>query len=224
MLKNQAPTDSNPVSLQDPPAPPGPLAEAGRHPTPIAAALRLFGSIFYREVDERLLRQVVARREELVQVLGADPLAGLDLHNTAATVEALAVEYCRLFIGPHGHMPPVESVALGEDRFWGVSTEAVAEFYQRCGITLRPDEKAFPDHIAMELDCLAVLAEDDRQADAMVFAREHLLRWVPALLRHVASRATLAFYPTWLSGLHALLEDMYAEGVPGHVTGLEELL
>ncbi len=95
--------------------------------TPGAAlptALRLLASVFAREPDQPLLDQLIARRDELTDALGSDPLNDLASDNADDTIEALAVEYCRLFIGPKGHLAPVESIVLGEGQLWGPSTES----------------------------------------------------------------------------------------------------
>jgi len=175
----------------------------------VVAALRLFASVFEREVSADLLGQIEARRQPLIGVLGGDPLAGLEQHETGAAIEALAVEYCRLFIGPTGHLPPVESVVLGEGRFWGPSTETVAKFYKVAGLAPRQQTRVFPDHLSMELDCLAILEEAGLHEDADAFAREHPLRWLPRLAEHVAANATMGFYPAWCKGLLSMLEDLY---------------
>jgi TorA maturation chaperone TorD len=168
----------------------------------------VFASAFEREVNTELLSMLAACRSSIITVLGEDPLAGVDLNDLDAAVETLAVEYCRLFIGPHGHMPPVESVVLGEGKFWGASTESVAKFYQDNGMA--PDEEArvVPDHISMELDCLATLEEQGRHDEAVAFAIAHPLRWLPLLTQHIESRASLAFYPVWSRGLQAMLEGL----------------
>ncbi len=175
----------------------------------LATTLRLFASVFAREADEALLRGIMARRSAITGTLGRDPLSDLPLADIGTCVGALAVDYCCLFIGPHGHLPPVESVAMGEERFWGPSTESVVLLYRSLGIALSPGNIVLPDHISMELDCLAVLEEQDRSAEARSFAREHLLRWLPTLIRHVDERASLAFYPAWCRGAQTLLTELY---------------
>lgn len=177
----------------------------------IPAALRLFGSVFQREADRRLLEQIEARRGELSAVLEGDPLDGLDMDDPDGAVETLAAEYCRVFIGPRGHLHPVESVVLGEGRFWGPSTEKVAEFYKAAGLAPAEDSRMLPDHISMELDCLAQLEEGDRHDEAVAFARGHILRWLPALTQHVQHVATTAFYQVWSRGLQAMLTELYDE-------------
>jgi TorA maturation chaperone TorD len=177
----------------------------------VATALRLFASIFQREPDGTLIRELDERRDELLSALGTDPLAGLDLADLEAAEEALAVDYCQLFIGPNTHLPPVESMARGEGRFWGRSTQAVVAAYKELGIGIPDETRQFPDHVAMELDCLALLEEQDRHEQAAAFARKHLLRWLPALVAHVESNARTAFYPVWAAGLATMLQDLYGE-------------
>ena len=184
----------------------------------VSWALRLFASVFVREVDQALLAQLLASRGELTDALGCDPLDGLAVDNADEAVEALAVEYCGLFIGPKGHLPPVESMVLGEGQLWGPSTETVVEFYERCGIASQSGERTFPDHISMELDFLAMLEETDRRAEAVEFAHLHLLRWLPGLLAHVQANASSAFYPAWLEGLWAMLGDEYPQADESEAT------
>ncbi len=174
-----------------------------------STALRLFASIFHREADEPLIREIELRRDELEGVLGGNPLAGLAVERPAEAVEELAVEFCRLFIGPRGHMPPVESVALGEGRYWGDSTLAVSAFYRSSGVVLPEDSDTLPDHLSVELDFAAVLEGRGRREEAKAFAREHLLRWLPALIRHIDERARLPFYRVWARGLLGFLEQLY---------------
>lgn len=176
----------------------------------VAGALRTMASIFQREVDAPLLMALRARRSEVASILGSDPLAGLDLADAAGALESLAVEYCRLFIGPRGHTPPVESVVRGEGRFWGASTESVARVYRTHGLTLSPRAGILPDHVSAELDCLATLEESDQHKPAKVFAQAHLLEWLPRLNQRVSERASLRFYPAWCQGVLAFLEALYA--------------
>lgn len=177
----------------------------------VAAALRVFASAFEREVDTELLSMLDACRSGILTVLGDDPLAGVNVNDLDAAVETLAVEYCRLFIGPHGHMPPVESVVLGEGRFCGASTESVSRFCRTIGMVPDEDARVVPDHISMELDCLATLEEQGRHHQAVAFAIAHPLRWLPLLTQHIERRATLAFYPVWSRGLQEMLEEFCGE-------------
>lgn len=177
----------------------------------ISAMLRLFASVFQREADGRLLSQLDSQRDEIRKALGEDPLAGLDLRNMDDAVESLAIEYCRLFIGPRGHLPPVESIVRGEGQFWGNSTQAVVEFYRSMSMDSMEETHLLPDHISMELACLALLREYNHGREARRFVQEHLLKWLPGLIKHVAKNANLAFYPSWCKGLLAVLEELYGK-------------
>jgi TorA maturation chaperone TorD len=83
-------------------------------------------------------------------------------------------------------------------------------------VQLPAESHLFPDHVSVELDCLASLLERDRHEAAADFARDHLLRWLPRLARHVEQRAELAFYRTWVAGLLEMLGDLFpsAPNVP----------
>ncbi len=180
-----------------------------------STALRLFASIFQREADEPLLREIKLRRDELNGVLDGDPLAGLEMNRPEEAVGELAVEFCRLFVGPRGHMPPVESVALGEGRFWGDSTVATLAFYQSSGVAVPDDLRLLPDHVSVELDFIAMLEAGGRREEAKAFAQEHLLHWLPAVIRHIDKRARLAFYRVWSKGLQGLLNQLYCRAASG---------
>ena len=180
----------------------------------VSTALRLFASIFYREADEPLLREIEHRQCELEGVLDGNSLDGLDTGRPEKAVEELAAEYCRLFIGPRGHMPPVESVALGEGRYWGDSTVAVSAFYRSFDIALPEDFGTVPDHLSVELDFAAMLEARGRREEAKAFAREHLLRWLPTLIRHIDKRARLVFYRVWAKGLLGFLDQLYRTSMP----------
>lgn len=210
MLQDQMKPGDHSFPDQAPSALAGALGGFQERAETVPAALRVLASVFQREADAALFEHLEARSADLSKVFDADPLGGLDLGDREAATEVLAVEYCRLFIGPSGHMPPVESIVLGEGQFWGPSTEKVADFYKTMGIAVARDCRMVPDHISMELDCLAILEEKQQGEDAGAFAREHPLRWLPSLVDHVEERATLAFYPTWAKILHEMLCRLYA--------------
>ncbi len=71
------------------------------------------------------------------------------------------------------------------------------------------DSNVLPDHIAMELDCLATLTETQRLEQATAFARQYLLRWLPTFVAHIEEHATLAFYRVWAKALQETLENLY---------------
>lgn len=134
-------------------------------------------------------------------------LAGDD----AQQAEELAIEYARLFLATGSHIAPYESVfvrAWAEDKpqLWGEATVEVAKFYQEAGLELR--EGQTPDHLGIELEAMAVMAEceaarretDDADgADGLEelqrrFCEEHLKRWVPEFCEAVLHRSESGFY------------------------------
>ena len=84
------------------------------------------------------------------------------------SVEALAVEHARLFLGPFQLVaPPYGSYYLDDKKtVMGDSTALVEAFYRSCGLHLSDDFHELPDHITAELEFMAFLAFSQRQAEA----------------------------------------------------------
>ncbi len=124
-------------------------------------------------------------------------------------VEDLAVEFTALFLGPGGHISPHESVQR-ESRglYWGDSTLAVRRFIASTGIEYSAQYTGVPDHLSIELEFMAVLAQHEAKAwedgDAraalntleyqQAFLEEHLGQWVGAFSAKVVEQAELRFY------------------------------
>jgi TorA maturation chaperone TorD len=135
------------------------------------------------------------------------------LRHSAAThesVEDIAADYQRLFVGPGPMLaPPYESVYLGRDRLlFEEPTRQVRAAYARFGL-VAPNLNAEPDdHLGLEFDfaarlCTAALDADDRGDETSVgnlagaladFAQQHLQRWGPICLGLITDRAETAFY------------------------------
>lgn len=83
------------------------------------------------------------------------------------SLEALAVEHARLFLGPFQLVaPPYGSYYLEDKKtVMGDSTAAAEAFYRSCGLHLAHDFPELPDHIAVELEFLSYLAFTQRQAE-----------------------------------------------------------
>ena len=84
------------------------------------------------------------------------------------TLEALAVEHARLFVGPFQLVaPPYGSIYLDDAKtVMGDSTAKVAAFYHACGLHLADDFHELPDHFAVELEFMSYLAFKQREAEA----------------------------------------------------------
>lgn len=173
---------------------------------------RLLSRVFAAKPTRELLRglkdkDMLDALAAFEVVLGPDFIAGEETQQAAE----LAIEYTRLFHGPGPHIAPYESVFIrgeGDDgpRLWGRATLDVAEFYREAGLELA--EGQTPDHLSLEFEAMAALAEAeaDMWASGKVeaanrllglqerFCREHLLRWVPELSRAIDSNTRSGFY------------------------------
>jgi len=123
-------------------------------------------------------------------------------------VEALSVDYARLFVGPFMLLaPPYGSVYLESDgRIMGKSTADARNRYRAEGLDVALKE--VPDHIAIELEYMhflvcqatAALAEDNAALHAECtekqqnFLKDHLGAWVADFAEKVAQHANTDFY------------------------------
>ena len=101
---------------------------------------------------------------------------------------ALAAEFERLFVGPGPvPCPPYESYWRDDAPFllrgslMGPCTAALVDLYARVGMQLAPACAELPDHVAVELEALAVALADPSGRDvAAALLGEHLASWLPA--------------------------------------------
>ena len=103
---------------------------------------------------------------------GAAPEAAGHAAEAAALIkrgslDSLAVEHARLFIGPFQLVaPPYGSIYLDEAKtVMGDSTARVAAFYHASGLHLADDFYELPDHFAVELEFISWLAFKQREAE-----------------------------------------------------------
>jgi TorA maturation chaperone TorD/Pyruvate/2-oxoacid:ferredoxin oxidoreductase delta subunit len=124
----------------------------------------------------------------------------------AGPQEGLEVEYARLFVGPGRPVAhPYESV-YREGRVMGDCTLAVRQSYAAEG--LAPEGHSLPDHVAVELEFMAHLAQREAEAqergdeeEALAYLRqqeaflsEHLGRWLPRFCQRVLAGGAHPFY------------------------------
>jgi DMSO reductase family type II enzyme chaperone len=124
--------------------------------------------------------------------------------------ETLAVDYTQIFHGPGDHHPPYESVQTGgeEGELNGDATREVRHFFDTAGLLFDEECRELPDHLGVELACMAELAGREAAAreagdavqverrveEQMTFLERHLGRWAPAFGHLVADRAETNFY------------------------------
>ena len=165
----------------------------------------LAARVFAAEADEALLAQLGS-----VQVAAGEPTGfvfvepDLAARGPVHAVEELAVEYCRLFIGPQPVCAPYASAARGEALMGGRARTRLEDFMQRHAIELADGARiASPDHVAIELSLLAELcdelASDPTDAAEVLAAirellRDHVLPWVPDFLERIERETTRALY------------------------------
>jgi TorA maturation chaperone TorD len=164
----------------------------------------LTARFFAAEVDATLYRGLMA--QDTLGLLDAE----LRLLGEAQALEALAVEFCRLFIGPQPLCVPYASAQRGEALLGGRTRTRLDAFMQRVGFVYDATAMrlASPDHLAVELAVLAHLYDQDEVASTICeFLQDHVLPWAPVYCARVATTTTLSLYRTAAQLVVALLED-----------------
>lgn len=173
-------------------------------------AYRLLSACYY-EPEEAFLEEKVFDQLRTAMAQVADDLVStvvtMDDGFRQAGLEALTLDYSRLFLGPFGILAkPYGSVYLdGEDVVMGASTMQAFALYREGGFEVADDFREVPDHVALELEFLHLLSfrlgqagdEDERARFAALkrrFLSEHLGRWVGNLAQAMREGAESDFY------------------------------
>lgn len=127
-------------------------------------------------------------------------------------VEALVLEFTRLFIGPGPHISAHESIFTVVDSssggLWGTKTVEVKKFIEATGLNYEPQFTGLPDHISVELEFMQKMTEwesekwmqEDRKSAEYclsaqrMFLEQHLLCWVSKFCDEIMDQAELPFY------------------------------
>lgn len=138
----------------------------------------------------------------LVATVNEGALRGILPEGGDVHLDDLRREYTRLLLGPGpDQIPPYESVyrdrdakeeELGSVR--GASTEAVLKWYRSYGVTTAAEEPELPDHIAIELEFAAYLADDGDVEACEQFLDEHLRQWAGEFLSAIREQTRSPFY------------------------------
>lgn len=132
------------------------------------------------------------------------------------SLEALAAEYTRLFLGPGEHIPPYESVFTGGDSSFshgfgemhGESYFKVRSAYAAGGVSNTAEFTDLEDHLGAELDFLRLLAFRESQAwkkrsaaaavalreQQFEFLRKHPGKWIAKFAQLTIESARIPFY------------------------------
>ena len=159
------------------------------------------------DVAEGLRRQLSGLGSDAGEhVEGMRMTSGAD----APGLEALKVDFARLFVGPYTLLAaPYGSIYMEEGRtIMGDSTLDARDFYRDAGVDMDPNFMDAPDHIAVELEFLHLLVF--REVEAMrrgdvndaalrvqeqaAFLARHLGHWVEPFSKSVEKAAETAFY------------------------------
>ncbi|RMG38915.1 MAG: dehydrogenase [Gammaproteobacteria bacterium] len=148
----------------------------------------------------------------------------------SALIDELAADYADIYLNHSIQASPMESVWLDEDGL--VMQEPmfqVREWYQRYGLAaenwrVRPD-----DHLVLQLQFLAHLAQNapaseeagEHLSEMARFMDEHLLRWIGQFAERVVARCGTPFYAgiaqltaAYLEQLRDLLVELLGEPRP----------
>jgi len=170
----------------------------------------LTARLFAAEVDVALYRALVT--QDTLGLIDTDLVA----LGEARALEALAVEFCRLFVGPQPLCVPYASAYRGEALLGGRARTRLEAFLHRVGFPFDAGAMrlASPDHLAVELAVLAHLYGGTDTAAVREFLGEYVLPWAPAYCAQVAAASALGLYRTTARLVAALLAE---EDPPGHV-------
>jgi TorA maturation chaperone TorD len=136
---------------------------------------------------------------------------------------ALEAEYNRLFVGP---MPPLahpyESVYRSAGGLvMGDCTLDVLKTYAEEGFALSAGHRDLPDHLAVELEFMALLCEREARACAeggtasvqtfqhkeRSFLEAHLRCWLPQFCQRVLRAGPSPFYSRWVRVLECFIQE-----------------
>lgn len=158
-----------------------------------------------------------------VMSMSPDSVQIMTLLQQDLDLEALKVDFSRLFVGPFKLLaPPYGSVYLdGQRQVMGESTLDAQKRYQEAGLEISKMFKDAPDHIAAELEFLYFLIFEqisalensdytralellNRQRD---FLHHHLGMWVSTFAQNVIEHAETDFYQTLGKALQQFIPE-----------------
>ncbi len=151
----------------------------------------LLSRLWLREVDQPLLNRMLD--SQIAETLSVTQSSCDD-----DSIEALAVEYCRLFIGPKNHLPPFQSV-WQTGQLQSEVTDSVRSFAEAVGIAETPNQE-MPDHLGRQLEVMSQITKqlgnfesDEMKELATEYFRRHLT-WPKKLLAAAERQSKSDFY------------------------------
>lgn len=198
---------------------------------------RFLMRLFIKEVDEELLRQLKGLRFPGqigdAELKDAYELMKRSLNQMKANaLTDLAVDYARVFLGAGiaslEAAYPYESLYTGKKLMMQEARDEAVKLYSSKGLKISHQVDFPEDHIALQLEYLALLCEESLQAvwdekQMNICLREQagflkrLLGWVPAFCDDAERYAATAFYKAlavitrvYITMDYALIKDLVA--------------
>lgn len=161
----------------------------------ISNVYALLARLWLREVDQTFAAQL--NQPPLLDAF--ESIGGLV--PSCGELDNLAVQYCRWFIGPKDHLPPLQSV-WHNGQLQSETTDSIRSFAAVLGYqTSDTNAGGMPDHLGIQLDIMAqairLAADCERSVEAREataeFFRRHLT-WPNELFERALQRNDSAFY------------------------------
>jgi len=148
-----------------------------------------FAGVFHRPTPavSRHLEEFIDLWEETIPAIDReikDLREFLEKHpEPERRLEALWEHYIPLFETGKVEAVPFASVHLNpEGQVMGEEALAVSRFYRRAGYDIAQGADQLPDHVAVELEFMALLTRDGQEQWAQEFRETHLLPFLAKLL------------------------------------------
>ena len=181
----------------------------------------LLRRLFEREVDAALLDWCREQGEAgLWSTLDMELNGALEVADSEAALEDLAVDFCQLFITSGEAGSPHESVHAADPEqkalLWGDSAAHAKDLYREAGFELEASAHQLPDALTVEFEFMerlcreeAALRETGEEGPPEEIQRirllqqrmlaEHLHKWVPDYGRKLGAAANTDFYRAMLN-------------------------
>jgi TorA maturation chaperone TorD len=167
-----------------------------------SAAYQLLARLWLREVDIAMLRLI--SQSALAECFTLDTVpSGRD----SDLIDHLAGDYCQLFIGPAGHLPPFQSV-WEAGQFQSSAAASMSQFIDVTGYD-DSSQGTMADHLGVQLGVMGLISRQcaDRQSNLeelsqlMELKRAYFMRhltWTEELLQQAIRKAESEFYESVL--------------------------
>ena len=136
----------------------------------------------------------------------------------ASSEDELAADFAAIYLTHALRASPHESVWRDRDHLMlQEPTFAVRAFYHRHGLQVADWRQRADDHLATELEFVALLLERSEFQEAANFLETHLLTWLPSFAMRVGQRAATPFYAA-LAGMTLVACENCAACLPPPVS------